>query len=68
MNRVTPAPAHPVLWRTAVDAPATNESFRYDEARSLNVMRDADGTERPFAASTTSTAWVKSDRAESAED
>lgn len=56
------SPAHPVLWRSSVDAAEENVAYRYDEARSLNVVRDADGVERPFAASPGSTAYVKSDR------
>ncbi len=68
MAPVKSTPAHPVLWRFAVDAPDLNGAFRYDDARSLNLVRDADGHERPFATSSVSTAYVKSDREGGPED
>lgn len=61
--------AKPVMWRFATTAPSIDHHpFRYDDARSLNVVSDVDGQERPFATSSVSTAFVKSDRAGEAED
>ena len=62
MSATKSTPAHPVLWRFAVSTTEPENPFRYDDARSLNVVRDVDGQERPFATSSVSTAYVKSDR------
>ncbi|HEX3468369.1 MAG TPA: hypothetical protein VHT05_09855 [Candidatus Elarobacter sp.] len=59
----------PVMWRFATVAPrAEHDPFHYDEARSLNVVRNVDGQAVAFATSPSSTAFVKSDRAGEAED
>ena len=66
---MAPSKPKPVMWRFATTAPSLDHHpFHYDDARSLNMVRDADGQERPFATSSVSTAFVKSDRAGEAED
>lgn len=62
MPASTSTPAHPVLWRFAVETTEPSDPFWYDESRALNVVRDVDGEVRAFATSSVSTAYVKSDR------
>ncbi len=66
---MTRSKATPVMWRFATTAAKSDaHPFHYDDARSLNMVRDVDGQERPFASSSVSTAYVKSDRVGEAED